>query len=218
MSQYGIEMYSDSGYKFLITDNYSFVFSHYVDLSIQGSTNGGPHHIYTTPAPQGSNALVFVRMTSGAIVLVSHEYSGNNLNLYARYTHTTGLSTLRAYIFYDREPRPVSSSYGIQVFDENGATVYHTDSKPLRLQRANWGFVDGWSVDVGYPVAVAQNFLGVRYSSAGAYSIFWNVIGTASGNTLSAGVMLRQMIPEPGYQFHVDVESEILYINTSFYD
>lgn len=230
MASYGIEMYADTGYKFVIPDYAGFVFSHYKDFTLPLKTwDNSVFHTQSIPA--GAQAIVFIRVlgrnpsSSTNAPTVMYQKTGDQLKFSYIYYYPSGSSSdnvrVRLYFFYNKEATSDSTGYGLKIFDASGAVVFHTSSRPLRLSRANWGYVDGWSSNVGHNVAVLCNRLAqrgqvVQIPPSPVTHIF-NAIPVGEGTTLKVGLSYQQTIPQP-VSIKQNINPEILYINTSLYD
>lgn len=229
MSTYNVELYSDTGYKFLVPDLYGYMFSHYQDFTLPVKRwDNSVFYTYTPPSP--CDIVVFSRVIGrvggGVCPTIAYNKSGNSFNFNYTFDYkdsNPGHSvTVRVYFFTSLEMKVDNSQYGLQVFDSSGRSVWNSSSLPLRLQRINWGFNDGWSVDLGYPPATLCTRLAVQGVQVQPIPTVSNIYismlsGMGEGNILKIGSCLQLVLP--GYSgFRENNNPEILFINASLYE
>lgn len=228
MSDYGIELYADTGFKFVIPDYSGFVFSHYRDFTL-GNKTWDDSVFYSQPYTSGAQALAMVRIIgrSGSTSLsptIAYQDTGSSLNFTYIYYHPSfGPSdkvTVRIYFFFNKEATTDPSSYGLQVYDSGGKIVFHTSSRPLRLQRISWGYQENWSKDMGYGVATLCARLGQKgiiQQQPFSQTHIHNIIPVGEGTVLKAALSYQQTVPVL-VNANRNIDPDIVYINTSHYD
>lgn len=229
MAQYGIELYADTGLKFIIPDYSGFVFHSYADVTLAPKTwNNEIFHTLYMPA--GAQGIAFYKIigrggdTRGLVPTIAYQHVGNQLNFSYIFYHPSlnpwDTVTIRMYFFTNKETKPDDAAYGLRVFDELGNVVFHTASKPLRLQTANWGFQDGWSIDVGHGVACMCNRLGQRgqpQQQPFPQTHVINIIPMGEGTILRASLSYQQTVPAL-VDANRNTDPELHYINTNYYE
>lgn len=230
MSIYNVELYSDTGYKFIVPDLYGYMFSHYQDFHLPMKRwDNSVFYTYTPPSP--CEVIVFSRVigrsgNGGTCPTIAYSRSGNSFHFNYTYDYqgaTAGNSvTVRVYFFTSIETKGDNSTYGLQIFDASGRSVWNSASLPLRLQRTNWGYNDGWAVNLGYPPATLCTRLAIRGPVVQPSPVVSNryismLSGMGEGNVLSIGSCLQLVLP--GYTpINENNNPEILFIDASLYE
>lgn len=213
---YGIEITSPDGYHFVV-DGYScFKYIGKVSISLPTGTSSTTTATSTIQL-SSPNYLAFFRHTGGTLPLISMDINSNNLlTIECRTTRpqssTTPSGSVTLYIFSDYKPSE-SSRYGIEVYDENGKSVFDPSTKALS---ATVGTKSQLPLSVTSPAVMWSPFRGVgeQYNPILMGIVYYLPI--ASGNSIAEGAVLYGAVP--GSIAPQTYHDTFLYIDTTLYD
>lgn len=225
MSLYGVEVTSDTGYKFIIPDYNPFVFHSRHDIGVNMNITGTDSQI-VVPVPAGSRHLAFFKIISNNVAnsathpMIMTDETPGGVRITARWStgrSIDGYAVIRVYLFIDKEVHAPDGVYGIQIFDASGNQVLVQNSRSLRINR----MTPTVSVDVGFPVACTCTALGTASHAfaqppVGITEIF-TLFTLGEGNSIQIRRSFTQAIPTM-----LDANrwrgGDVLYINTNYYD
>lgn len=215
---YGIEIISPQGNKFTIPDSNPYTFF----KKFRVSNHDG---LVNTWIPTSVQVMTFFRLADGAILMIG----GANQVPHNGYWHILVTSiffdnVVDAYVFANKEYNNVSpsSSYGFQIFDEQGSLVLGNNSRPLKMNAVP--FVESTDPNnpvthLGYPAAVTATFTRCYQGSSqgGAVTYGYALGGIGAGNGYSTQSKEigypHQWIPYPSTNY----PQFILTIDTNLY-
>lgn len=217
MPNFGVEFYSDSGYKFIIPDSAGFVFTRSVTLNFGPITTNGHYTIHTESFPTGSNSIAFVRVLGDRVPIIQMGHNGSSLNIVtmiggSQHTHSY---SIKVYFFCDVETTPDNSKYGVRVFNEDGVLIMNAKSKPLRLLSHDLSGGGSSPTNCG---AILPLLGGVRgeYDGTG-YTRHFLMIPMAVDGVLKMGQIMTGVDPMP-FSYYKLLSTHVFYIDTSYYD